>query len=105
MRTAPHAARLYLEDHGYHTIHLASSRYPVDFIAWKGRDELLFIRALSPRGMKPKGVYEAHLQNLRSFVSTILCPGRIELWIANDSEWIRYHVMTGGFVARHGGIS
>ena len=104
MRTAPHAARSFLEAHGYCTMHLTNRHYPVDFIAWKGREDILFVRAFSVRGMKPKKKYTAHLDRLRSFVSSILCPGRVELWIGGGLDWKRYHVMSGGFRALSGGL-
>jgi len=104
MRTAPHAARSYLHARGYCTIPFTTTKSPFDFIAWKGRDELIFIRAFSSRGMKPKNRYHAHLAAIRSFVSTILYPGRAEFWIEGEAKWNRYTVMPGGFIHLSGGI-
>lgn len=96
-RTAGHTARRLLRSQGYE-VALVAGPSPYDLIAWKDRDEFLFVMIRSSRSKVSLSRYRAELEWLTGLVREGRIPGDLELWIHSQSEWLRYQIMIGGAV-------
>lgn len=102
-RIVPYAARNLLRESGYLTARLTSPDIPVDLLAWKNRDNLLFVRTRSSRVPVRANHYGAEVRSLSRMAGSN-CPGDVELWIRTQSQWDRYRIMSGGAYAVPEGV-
>lgn len=102
VRITPHAARLFLQHQGYFTVHVTKSALPIDFLAWKERNELLFVHVVSSRTKQGTPSYRNLVGELCSLVRKIPLPGEMQLMVYSGCSWNRFRVKSGGIYAMSG---
>lgn len=97
-RTACHTAKRLLVSRGFQVMMAAGHEF-FDLIAWKGKEEMIFLLVKSSRSPVSIGSYRPEVRKLTSIVKSRSHPGEVQFWIKSWNEWLRYRIMPGGAVS------
>lgn len=102
-RTASYTAKRLLLSRGF-SVMMAAGHELFDLVAWRGKDEMIFLLVKSSRSPVSIGSYRPEVRKLTSIVKENSHPGEIQFWIKSWNEWLRYRIMPGGAVSIGGDL-
>ena len=83
---------------------MAAGHELFDLVAWRGKEEMIFLLVKSSRSPITIGSYRSEVRKLTGIVKAQSHPGDIQFWIKSWNEWLRYRIMPGGAVSIGGDI-
>ncbi|HWQ65905.1 MAG TPA: hypothetical protein VN372_03425 [Methanospirillum sp.] len=95
-RTAEQYVRSMLATLGYDSFRVLHALCPINLIAWKDRNQILFVQVRLKRSFKDTRAFQENIKELCQFVREGRYPGEIQLWMKTGKVWIRYAISSYG---------